>query len=225
MFAFSLFFPAFIVFLATNGDAKAFMISDSSAPDWLLIPELFVFAIGPGLLFLIPAFAHKRLVWDTTSEQANRVIAYWLAVGAALSGGVYALMLHFGKGPLAHDRLGPLMAGILFAVVLLVPAYRSVIEACWQRGVLGLVDLGQLGAVWRDAVKKWQAADAYDQGRSAPSLPPDTGTTKRPDTEEGAGPAQMAPIATRTSVRRDGRAARDHPEELRDVAPPRTHGS
>lgn len=186
MLTFSLAFPTIIIFLATNGNTAAFVFFSSGSSGWIITLEGFVLSLGPAFLFIVPALAHKRLAWSTTPQLTKDVIARLLAIGAALSGGLYALLLHFDKGPLAQAHLGPLTVGILFAVVLLMPFYRSVIEACWQHGALHLVDFVGLWAVVRGAMKAWWAAVPRASDLEAESQGPQVGALKRPHPDDEA---------------------------------------
>jgi hypothetical protein len=219
MLASSLAFPTIIIFLVTNGNTEAFIFSSGSSV-WIVILEGFILVLGPMLLFMVPALAHKRLDWSTTPQLTRDVIARLLAIGAALSSGLYALLLHFDKGPLAqaHIGLGPLTAGILFAVALLVPFYQSVIKACWQRGVLHLVDFACLRAAVRDAMKAWWAAVPPGNKPEAENLEPEAGALEcsHPDYGVSASPKE----ASTRGHPSDGRghcAGQDHSPERREA--------
>ncbi len=166
LLAFCFSFPAFLVFLATNGNTGAFMFfnqsQSSSHSAWLGGLEGLALLVIPALLLMIPQLAHRRLVWSSTPQLTRNVITGWLATGAALSTGLFAFMLHFYGGPLAGVGLGQLAVGMLFAVALLVPIYRSVARACWERGVLHIIDLGRWSADWRNVLGEWRAAMAVD---------------------------------------------------------------
>ena len=69
-------------------------------------------------------------------------------------------MFHFQGGPLAQVSPGPLAVGILFAVALLVPIYRSVAKACWEWGVFHLIDLARWQDDWRKVLKEVLAGRA-----------------------------------------------------------------
>jgi hypothetical protein len=176
LLAFCLSFPAFLVFLATNGNTGAFMFfnqpQSSSHSGWLSGLESFALLVIPALLLMIPQLAHRRLVWSSTPQLTRNVITGWLATVAALSTGLFAFMLHFYGGPLAGVGLGQLAVGMLFAVALLVPIYRSVARACWERGVLRIIDLGRWSADWRKVLEEWRAAMAVDTKAGADRTAP-----------------------------------------------------
>ena len=131
-------FPPFLVFLATNGGSSvsaAFPVLDPRTwthAGWFRSIELTFLLLPPMLLLVYPAWAHKWLPWKSTSRPTRNFITRVLATGALLSSGIFVFMLHFRGGPLSGVPSGPLAVGILFAVVLLAPYYRSIIRAFWK---------------------------------------------------------------------------------------------
>jgi hypothetical protein len=177
-FVFLVSFPALLVFLATNGDSAALTLYSHASRKftdggWLALPEAFALLVIPGLLVVIPQFAHKALAWNDTPELTKNIITGGLATAAALLTVLFAFMLHFYGGPLAYVRLGPLAVVMLFVVALLVPIYRSFVRACWERGVLHIIDFARWWSDWRKVLKEWQAAvaalDSKQEAHSADS--------------------------------------------------------
>lgn len=197
-------FPPLIIFLATNGKDEAFPFWRATPRGWLDILESIALAWALLLLFMAPELAHRKLTWSNTSEPTKGILTNSLAAGAALSTGLYTLMLHFSKGPLAELSLGPLAVGILFAVALLVPIYRSVIRGCWQHGALHLVDLGRWWSVWQSTLKELRASvERPDREPEADDMDSDPGTAESPHSDDGVSTSQTA------------RVTRDHPSDRR----------
>lgn len=216
---FSLAFPTIIIFLVTNGDTAAFIFFSPRSSGWMIVLEGFVLSLGPSCLFMLPALAHSKLPWSSTSETTKDVIVRLLAIVAALSGGLFALLLHFDKGALAQANLGPLTVGILFAIALLIPFYRSVITTCWQRGVLHLVDIARLRAAVRDAMNDWWAAVQPSSKHGAESRKPEAGALERVHPDDGVAASCMgAPTCSHRSDRHGHCAEEGHSPEWREVS-------
>lgn len=84
----------------------------------------------------------RRAFWyelDLTGEgEAQRTVVGLLAAAASIMSGIFIITLHFGGGVLYSVNIGLLVAGSIFTVFLVLPAYRSVAGTVWQRGLLGL---------------------------------------------------------------------------------------
>lgn len=78
--------------------------------------------------------------------------------------GIYILLLHFGNGPLSNknSNIGTsmLIAGIIFTIVLLVPAYKSLARTRWQYGIRGTLSLQPLTKRWSKTLTE---LDAFNQ--------------------------------------------------------------
>lgn len=169
-------FPPFIVFLATNGGSTAFTLLNPAtwAPGgWFRGTELVFLLLAPGFLVLYPAWAHRWLPWQTTSDVTKSFLTRVLSAGAVLSNGIYVFMLHFHGGALSSVSLGPLTVGILFAVVLLIPYYQSAVRACWKSGIRHVIDADRWRAMLQMILKEVQAGrvragDALDRHLPGP---------------------------------------------------------
>jgi hypothetical protein len=174
-------FPSFLVFLASNGSTAAFQLVEPKTwthRGWLGALELAVLSMVFLFLLALPAVAHRAFSWSDTSELTKSYILSCLAIGAALSTGLFVFMFHFHRGPLARDPLGPLAAGILFAVALLVPIYRWVVKAFWVRGVVHVIDLGRWRTNWQLVLRELRA------GRLRLAAALDASSDSRGDSEQ-----------------------------------------
>jgi hypothetical protein len=145
----------FIEYLASNGDD---IIFTSQVSGWAEACEILLTTIAIIALTAFPHIMHSRLPWDGTSELTRRNLPSSLAGIAAIATGLYALLLHFSRGPLASVRLAPLTAAILFAVVLLMPPYRSVAIACWREGLWDVVFLRRWRAEHAEMIREIRSA-------------------------------------------------------------------
>lgn len=66
----------------------------------------------------------------------------------------------FQRGPLSKVGRGPLVTGIVFAVVLVAPAYRLLANAFWRHGIIRIISPGPLKDYWGDTGAKVRAAFA-----------------------------------------------------------------
>lgn len=159
-------FPVVLVSLATGGSVSSFAYLWRTGHGHMgyLRTQLGYLAEGPlflvpVLLIALPEFLRRQVecgpapVASAMDGQADgmarikRLLPSWLATGAALSTGLYAFTLHFLGGPLAKLSLLQLLVAIAFAVALLVPPYRCIARACWERGIAEVFD----PAHWRKA--------------------------------------------------------------------------
>ena len=146
----------FIQYLASNGNE---LILTSQIHGWANVCEALLMAIVIVTLTGFPhVFLHSRLPWNGTSDLTKRLLPSSLAGIAAIATGLYALLLHFSRGPLAEVPLGPLTAATLFAVVLLIPPYRSVAIACWKWGLWDVVFLRRWKAEHAEMMREVRAA-------------------------------------------------------------------
>jgi hypothetical protein len=137
---FSYFIPPALVFIAANGSGSDF----SATFGWFTNNNVLIEQIESYLviavsfeLIIFPAILHERVAWRGAPAAKKKVVLAWLAVTASLSTALYAILLHFHRGPLHRIPLGQLSAAMLFVVVLLLPIYRSVATAFSERGATG----------------------------------------------------------------------------------------
>jgi len=108
------------------------------------------------LLFGVPHQAYKvRLDKD---GYAQRVLVGVITVAACILTGILLLSLHFGNGALSNLRMGPLITGIVFTVVLTAPIYKSVAQATWRDGFYGFFTVTALKKNWGKAAEEVQSA-------------------------------------------------------------------
>jgi len=203
-------FSPFVVFLASNGDTAAFTLADPatwSHFSWLSILELIANGMVAALIVVVSEFAHRAWPWSDTSELTKSRITGSLAMCAALLTGLIVFMSHFHRGPLAHVHPGPLVVGILFAVALLVPIYRSVVKAFWKWGVLHLIDLGRWQADWQKVREEMRAGLARLEAELDDSPP--SGET---------GPSDLEPANEASGVALSAGANLGHPSGRRDLS-------
>jgi hypothetical protein len=200
-------FSPFLVFLATNGNSTAFTYLNPltwTHGGWFRSTELLFLLLAPAFLLLYPAWAHRWLPWKSTSKQTKSFITRVLSIGAVLSNGIFIFMLHFQRGPLSDVSPGPLAVGILFAVVLLVPYYRSAISACWKSGILHVIDADRWRAVLQTVLKEVQA------GRVRATHALERSLAEPEDATEHERPADNTPIPLKSAHVNPG-----HPSDRR----------
>jgi hypothetical protein len=101
------------------------------------------------LLLGVPHRAFTYKVDPSGKGNAQRVLVRVLVTLATILTGIYILLLlHFTRGPLHVQSLKVLIPGIIFAVFLIVPAYRSIAKACWRRGIGNLFSPIPLAQGW-----------------------------------------------------------------------------
>lgn len=103
------------------------------------------------LLVGVPDGVFRRELDLDDEGSARKAILGLLVTAAAILTGIYILMLHFG-GPLHKISLGTLVAGIIFTIFLVRPAYMALVRACWQRGVIGAISPKPLLRLWGNAL-------------------------------------------------------------------------
>lgn len=149
-------FSPVIVLLTSSGSTDDFALLAPASWSHLTLPtflESLTIDVAVILLTVVPELAHRALPWEETSELTKSRVTRWLATGALASTGLLAFMFHFFKGPLDHIGPWTLVIGVLFAIALLSPIYRSVISSFWQYGVLHLIDFGRWRPDWREVIK------------------------------------------------------------------------
>jgi hypothetical protein len=184
-----LLFRSFIIFLI-GGDTTAYKFAEPSTiaqAGWLGILQSVAIDGILLCLFAGPLFAHRFLPWNEASDSAKARIPRWLAVCAALSTGLAAVLFYFGNGPLSQIQPGLLVVAILFAVALLVPIYRIVAIACWQWGLLHVIDLHRWRQGWQPVIEDLRRAKArllaelearFDSGNAGTGNPALIGDSK-----------------------------------------------
>jgi len=141
--------------LVTAGGFSGSPISDSPAYyKFELVIVLTILAV----VVWIPNRLFKLKPGLDDNENVRRVLLALMTVTASILTGVYILTLHFGGGQLSKIRWGPLIAGMVFTVVLVGPVYRSLARGCWQRGISGMFSLRTLGRHWRETLTEVELA-------------------------------------------------------------------
>jgi hypothetical protein len=131
-----------LAFLAANGGGEPFLdtLSDIFRRPLGLLEEL-LFVLVLGLLIVVPsALRSADLDMATASPQAQKALPRILATVTAVLTGLYILLLHFSGGPLRTIRPGPLVAGMIFTVLLLVPWYASIARTSWRQELSKIFD-------------------------------------------------------------------------------------
>jgi hypothetical protein len=108
------------------------------------------------LLLGVPTQAHRAKV--KKDGAARDFLVGVITAASSLLTATYLLLLHFAGGPLQPVSRGPLVAGIVFAAVLLVPIYSWLARACWQQGFGGVIGWKSLKERWRQVVAEVQEA-------------------------------------------------------------------
>ena len=107
-----------------------------------------------GILWLIlgvPYRAFKYKIDQSGEGKSQNVVTVSLAAVASLLTGAFVLLLHSRKGPFSQVDIKALIVGGIFTVFLVVPIYRAIAKACWQRGILGILSPRSFLAHWREA--------------------------------------------------------------------------
>jgi hypothetical protein len=111
-----------------------------------------------GLLLWVPhLFFAIQLDRDGTGD-AQRVLLGPIAATASVLTGIYILVEHFSGGPLRGISTGPLVAGVIGLVVIVTPAYRSLVRGCWRNGICGILQLSEQRQDWAKALTELGAA-------------------------------------------------------------------
>jgi hypothetical protein len=136
--------------------------SDNSSPGYSNAEYYLAIAIL-WLVFGVPQRAF-RLELDLHPHGEGAIqdtLVTFLARTCAFLTGIYILLLHFGNGPLSKRNVNigtpTLVAGIVFTIVLLVPAYKSLARTCWQYGIRGTLSLQPLRMRWSKTLTELDA--------------------------------------------------------------------
>ena len=154
-------FPSALVFLATNGQADflAAVLSvfrSGNGLGWLTFPEFVLLVSVPSLLILLPEALRRIIRKSVVSDLTKSVLPGWLAAVSSLATGVYIFALHFDKGPLSRTSLNQVTFAAIAVALLLAPIYKSIVEACWERGIADVFNPGSWIARPRTVIKEFQ---------------------------------------------------------------------
>jgi hypothetical protein len=147
-------FQILVAAIASSGDLGATLSWFKGG--FSIESEAFAFASSgcllaiPSLLVVYPRGLRERLPWDRATELSRTLLPAWLAAAAAVSTWIYALLLHFGGGPLATTPVRVLLVAALGVATLLAPLYQFMARSCWQYGPEAVFDPVR----WRAAVTK-----------------------------------------------------------------------
>ena len=136
-------FPPLLAFLATNGGASfahLLLQQVNAGLNWLGILQNLLLILVPVLLIVLPEILRRKLVGAEKSATLETLLPNQLAFAAALATGLYAITLHFAKGPLAKVSANQLAFAALAVVVLLNPFYKFIVTACWKHGIADVFD-------------------------------------------------------------------------------------
>jgi len=111
-----------------------------------------------GILVWIPQRLFTIKVDMDDDGDARRILLGLITAASSALTGVYILILHFRGGQLSKTHWGPLIAGMVFTVVLVGPSYRSLARACWQRGISGIFNLRALRRHWGETLRELENA-------------------------------------------------------------------
>jgi hypothetical protein len=166
--------------LAAGGTYNTY-ISDQSSMRYFWIENYLIIAV----LWLLVGVPNRafRLQLDLNGDgNAQTLFLACLTSIATVLSGIYILMLHFAGGPLSKIGSGPLVAGTIFTMFLVAPAYRSVAKACWQRGIRGAFSPKSLRERWGKTLTELDAA-LY---KRAERILASNNNNQRPPTEKAA---------------------------------------
>jgi hypothetical protein len=161
--------------------------SDNSSPGYSNAEYYLTIAIL-WLVFGVPqrAFRFELDLYPHGEGTIQDTLVTLLARTAAFFTGIYIFLLHFGNGPLSKKNsninTSTLIVGIVFTIVLLVPAYKSLARTCWQYGIRGTLSLQPLRMRWSKTLTELDALDQEAQ-RELQQLLESHG---KPDLESGS---------------------------------------
>lgn len=131
-----------LAFLAAGGGDEAFysnFLNIYHRPLGLF--EEILFILVPALLIAVPSKLRSiNLDLQAATTQTQKALPRMLAVVAAIITSFYILLLHFDNGPLRTIKVGPLIAGTIFTVLLLIPWYSSIVRTCWRHELSTVFD-------------------------------------------------------------------------------------
>src|SRR5690348_2746032 len=119
--------------LATLATSGTYGFDDVGSPRFYIENYLLF-----GIFWLLLGVPHRAFSYRLDQESAQCALVGLLTTVATILTGILLLMLHFGGGPLRRVDINALIAGIIFTVFLVMPAYRSAAETCWKHGIIGM---------------------------------------------------------------------------------------
>ncbi len=136
-----------------------------NAEYYLTIAVLWLLLGVPQRAFRLELDSHyEEIIKSPNGEGTVRnMLVGLLAWMAAILSGIYILLLHFGNGPLKKIGIDTLGAGVIFTIVLLVPAYKSLATTCWQRGIRNTLLLKPLIMRWSKTLTELDTLDREAQ--------------------------------------------------------------
>lgn len=165
--------PAFLVFLATNGNASAFWaIFDWFAGNGGTVAQVEgVLPLVVTLLLVgIPSILHSRRKWRESGSPKKEVVLGWVVLAASLVTGLFGIMIHFvGRGPAQGIPLGQFSVAVLLAVLLLVPRYRSLASAFSSSGLMEACNPASFWANQKEALDVLRRAFSIQEDPSPTS--------------------------------------------------------
>jgi hypothetical protein len=138
-------FPPLLAFLSTNGNANFgnLVLQGFELQSSLLGSAQFLLLISvPVLLILVPQILRGRLAGAEKSTAVEALLLSQLTIVAALATALYAITLHFAKGPLNKLSANQLVFAAIAVAILLGPFYKSIVTACWKHGIADTFNLG-----------------------------------------------------------------------------------
>lgn len=172
-------FPPLLAFLATNGNADfAHLVVQQFNvgirwPSFLLsCLQYLLLTSVPILLIVLPETLRRRLSGVQTPTTVETLLLSQLTIGATLATGLYAITLHFAKGPLEKLGVDQLVFAAIAVVVLVGPFYRYIVTACWKHGIADVFNPRSWRAKQDEQVKFLRKAFILSESRSDRSTSP-----------------------------------------------------
>jgi hypothetical protein len=138
-----------VAWLADNGSGGAAIVYSAryynavDATQGLLVTLAMWFLLG------VTRQAHAiGLDLDGKGGTQDLMVGLITAVCCILTA-IFLLSMHFGGNQLRHVPFGQLVAATIFTVVVVAPYYKLLAQACWRKGVPGLLRINQ---------KRWVSA-------------------------------------------------------------------
>jgi hypothetical protein len=153
-------FPPLLAFLSTNGNvnfAHLVLQQFNAGISWLSLSlgflQYLLLASVPVLLIVLPETLRRRLAGVEKPTTVETLLLSQLTIGAALATGLYAVTLHFAKGPLDKLSVNQLTFATIAVVVLLSPFYKYIVTACWRYGIAAVFSPNNWVAKQQELVK------------------------------------------------------------------------
>jgi hypothetical protein len=145
------------------------------------------------LLLGVPNRAHALGLDVGGKGSARRIIVKLLAAVSCTLSALIVMLLYFGDSPLRKPKLGLVLVGTLFMVLLLAPYYRKTADAVWRHGFPGVVtNIGYLREPWQSVSAELRKAVRSND--RVPSVAEDGPATLSP-WEEALEPKSAEPDA------------------------------